>query len=128
MDGVKKYNGPINSAITMLVPPPKSCDTFVYVGAPILHKSKKLLTGTGTLFGKNSDRPCEERHEVIRVRPRSYESTTSQKEEHVVQCTYINVPQDKKTLDCVLSRPCWMWGCEMGMYHYYFMFVFLVQA
>mmetsp|Transcript_17264 Transcript_17264/g.34948 ORF Transcript_17264/g.34948 Transcript_17264/m.34948 type:complete len:462 (-) Transcript_17264:16-1401(-) len=97
----------------MLIPPPKSCDTFVYVGAPILHKpSKKLLTGTGTLFGKNSDRPSEERHEVIRVRPRSYESTMSQKE--VVQCTYINVPRDKKTLDCVLSRPCWMWGCEMG--------------
>ena len=41
-------------------PPPRSCDTFVCVRA-----------GTGgvgpacTLFGKNSDRPSEEAHEVV---------------------------------------------------------------
>ena len=41
-------------------PPPRSCDTFVCVRA-----------GTGgvgpacTLFGKNSDRPSDEAHEVV---------------------------------------------------------------
>lgn len=31
-----------------------------------------------------------------------------------MQCTYIRVPQASKTLDCILSRPSWLWGCEMG--------------
>lgn len=31
-----------------------------------------------------------------------------------VQCTHISIPQASKTLGCVLSRPSWLWGCEMG--------------
>ncbi len=36
------------------------------------------------------------------------------------QCTYISVPQagangGGRTLDCVLSKPAWMWGAEMGV-------------
>ena len=41
-------------------PPPRSCDTFVCVRA--------ATDGVGpacTLFGKNSDRPSEEAHEVL---------------------------------------------------------------
>jgi secernin len=90
---------------TMRVPPPQSCDTFVYVQAPSLDGAG---TGTGTLFGKNSDRPSEERHEVVRI-PR-----LRHKEHEVVQCTYIGVPQAPETLECILSRPSWIWGCEMG--------------
>lgn len=83
------------------IPPPLSCDTFVYVQAP-------SSLGVGTLFGKNSDRPSEEHHEVIRI------SRSVHNEDEVVQCTHISVPQATKTLECVLSRPCWLWGCEMG--------------
>ena len=38
--------------LTPAIPPPQSCDTFVYV-----------VQGSGTLFGKNSDRPSDEHHE-----------------------------------------------------------------
>ena len=31
-----------------------------------------------------------------------------------VQCTYISIPQAESTLAVILSRPRWMWGCEMG--------------
>ncbi|KAL7523653.1 hypothetical protein ACHAXR_000272, partial [Thalassiosira sp. AJA248-18] len=84
------------------IPPPQSCDTFVYVQAPSLQGT------TGTLFGKNSDRPSSEAHEVIRVRHLRH------KENAVVECTYITVPQASETLECILSRPSWLWGCEMG--------------
>ncbi|HVE86968.1 MAG TPA: hypothetical protein VND93_29130 [Myxococcales bacterium] len=59
-------------------------------------------------FGKNSDREpgesqCvdhlpEQRHTAPRVR-----------------CTYVEVPQVERTLEVILSRPFWMWGCEMGV-------------
>ena len=39
-------------------PPRRSCDTFVIVGPEL------------TVFGKNSDRPAEEEHEVVYVGPR----------------------------------------------------------
>ncbi len=31
-----------------------------------------------------------------------------------MECTFIRVPQVQETVDCILSKPCWMWGCEMG--------------
>lgn len=31
-----------------------------------------------------------------------------------VRCTHIEVPQATVTLAVVLSKPQWMWGCEMG--------------
>ena len=63
-----------------IIPLPQSCDTFVFVQA----SSSK---GVGTLFGKNSDRPSNEEHEVIRIPHSQYEQN------EVVQCTYISVPQ-----------------------------------
>lgn len=30
------------------------------------------------------------------------------------QCTYIDVKQVEKTYGVILSKPSWMWGCEMG--------------
>jgi hypothetical protein len=31
-----------------------------------------------------------------------------------VKCTYIEVDQAPSTLACILSKPNWMWGAEMG--------------
>jgi len=84
------------------LPPPRSCDTFVMVGVKTSCESK------GTLFGKNSDRPSDENHEVIRIPSSRYA------DDEFVECTFIRVPQVEKTVDCILSKPCWMWGCEMG--------------
>eukprot|EP00929_Paragymnodinium_shiwhaense_P053974 TRINITY_DN27055_c0_g1_i7.p1 TRINITY_DN27055_c0_g1~~TRINITY_DN27055_c0_g1_i7.p1 ORF type:complete len:355 (-),score=64.98 TRINITY_DN27055_c0_g1_i7:77-1141(-) len=82
-------------------PPPRSCDTFVFVAG-----------GPGgpscTLFGKNSDRPAEEEHEVV------YIPAQSCAEGSTVKCTYIEIPQAASTLAVVLSKPRWLWGCEMG--------------
>lgn len=83
-------------------PPPLSCDTFVYVageGGP-----------AHTIFGKNSDRPAEEQHEVVFF-PRSSQHPPNS----TVRCTHIEIPQcTQETLAVVLSRPSWLWGCEMG--------------
>lgn len=87
--------------LTPSIPPPRSCDTFVYVQAP-------SSQGPGTLFGKNSDRPAEENHEVIRIPRQRHEGND------VVKCTFMSVPQASETLECILSRPTWLWGCEMG--------------
>lgn len=32
-----------------------------------------------------------------------------------LRCTWIEVPQVDQTWECVLSRPFWMWGAEMGV-------------
>jgi hypothetical protein len=37
-----------------IAPPPRSCDTFVFV-----------VAGAGVVFGKNADRPSDEAHEVL---------------------------------------------------------------
>eukprot|EP00931_Biecheleriopsis_adriatica_P074623 TRINITY_DN4863_c3_g1_i1.p1 TRINITY_DN4863_c3_g1~~TRINITY_DN4863_c3_g1_i1.p1 ORF type:complete len:232 (+),score=28.29 TRINITY_DN4863_c3_g1_i1:36-731(+) len=84
----------------MSSPQPQSCDTFVFVageGGP-----------SSTLFGKNSDRPSEEAHEV-RYIPAAEHAAGS-----YVRCTYLEIPQAAKTYSVVLSRPQWLWGCEMG--------------
>jgi secernin len=93
-------------------PIPTSCDTFVAVGLPINchHQSANDTSSpqTATVFGKNSDRPNDEKHEVVYFPGKSYE------EKALVKCQYINIPQARKTYNVVLSRPAWLWGCEMG--------------
>ena len=84
-------------------PPPRSCDTFVCVRA--------ATGGVGpacTLFGKNSDRPSEEAHEVIYYPRQAHPAGAT------LRCTHIEIPQVESTLAVVLSRPAWLWGCEMG--------------
>lgn len=81
-------------------PPPRSCDTFVVVAGP---------GGPAcTLFGKNSDRPSEEEHEVVFVPPATHAPGSR------VRCTHVEIAQAPSTLGVVLSRPSWLWGCEMG--------------
>ena len=84
-------------------PPPRSCDTFVFVG-----KGGEPGAPACTIFGKNSDRPSDEEHEVIFCPAENHAADAT------VQCTYISIPQAPVTASVVLSRPRWMFGCEMG--------------
>ncbi len=73
------------------------CDTVAVVDA------------TGVWLAKNSDRePTEvqlvERHAAADHLPSA-----------AVRCTYLKVPQVGRTHELLISRPHWMWGCEMGV-------------
>ncbi|MEW5738675.1 MAG: hypothetical protein AB1938_07090 [Myxococcota bacterium] len=59
------------------------------------------------LFGKNSDREPGEAQAVELVPARAGLSNS-------VRCTHVEVPQVERTRAVLLSRPAWMWGCEMG--------------
>ncbi|UJR28705.1 hypothetical protein I4U23_009934 [Adineta vaga] len=78
-----------------------SCDTFVVL--------PPLTDSNLHIFGKNSDRPSKEVQEVILV---SNEHTSDNKNH--VQCTHIQIPQVSTTYRCILSKPAWCWGAEMG--------------
>ncbi|MEM2089163.1 MAG: C69 family dipeptidase [Thermoproteota archaeon] len=76
------------------------CDTLV-----ILQNSSKENV---TIFAKNSDREPNE--------PQALEFYLGMEhDEEFVNCTYIKVPQVKKTYSIIISRPIWMWGAEMGV-------------
>jgi len=76
------------------------CDTLVATGD---------ATADGSvILAKNSDRQPNEAHVVARVRGASHAPGDT------VQCTYIEVPQVPETYDVLLSKPFWIWGCEMG--------------
>lgn len=93
-------------------PTPLSCDTFVAVGFPINFNNEGNATASSlhsvTVFGKNSDRPKDEEHEVVYYPTRSFEEGSN------LKCQYLTIPQAKTTHAVVLSRPSWLWGCEMG--------------
>lgn len=60
------------------------------------------------LFAKNSDRERNEA-QALEFKPAAeHEAGAS------LLCTYITIPQVRHTNACVISRPCWMWGAEMG--------------
>ena len=76
------------------------CDTLVALPA---------FAGRGsTVFAKNSDR---ERNEAqgLELHP-----ATRHHEGSALRLTYITVPQVAHTHACLISRPFWMWGAEMG--------------
>jgi secernin len=76
------------------------CDTIVALGN---------ATATGsTLFAKNSDREPNEAHELEIVEGGKHPSGSK------VRCTYIEIPQVKRTHTVLLSKPFWIWGAEMG--------------
>ena len=78
-------------------PPPRSCDTFVVV---------PLQPEEHTIFGKNSDRPNTEVHEVVRFPRRDYAEGAE------LRCQYITIPQASRTHAVILSRPAWLWVCN----------------
>uniref|UniRef100_A0A3B4FL90 Secernin 3 n=1 Tax=Pundamilia nyererei TaxID=303518 RepID=A0A3B4FL90_9CICH len=79
---------------------PSSCDTFVAL--------PPSTEGQRIIFGKNSDRPCDEVQEVV------YFPATDYAAGEKVECTYIEIEQVAHTYAVVLSRPAWLWGAEMG--------------
>ena len=74
------------------------CDTLV-----------ALPTSTargGLLFAKNSDR---ERNEA-----QGLEMSPARRGGGALRLTYVTIPDAPETHACLLSRPFWMWGAEMG--------------
>jgi secernin len=88
-----------NMAAYSRPPPPRSCDTFVALSDE---------PNGYTVFGKNSDRPNTEVHEVVRF------SRGEHLEGSTLKCQYIEIPQVAQTHAVILSRPAWLWGAEMG--------------
>ena len=76
------------------------CDTFVAL--------RNATTSGGVLFAKNSDRDPNEAHELMIVEGKTYPVGNN------VRCTYIEIPQVKKTNTVLLAKPFWIWGAEMG--------------
>lgn len=63
------------------------------------------------VFGKNSDRSCNEPNLTIFL-------PSAEHNEATVECTYISIPQVKNTYSCILVKPSWTWGAEMGINEY----------
>ncbi len=61
------------------------------------------------LFGKNSDREPNEAQYLFHAPAQEHPPGSS------VQCTYIAIPQARRTHAVLLSRPFWVWGAEMGV-------------
>jgi secernin len=80
---------------------PFSCDTSVALGNATFDGS--------TIFAKNSDRAANEAQPLIHV-PRGEHAPGS-----IAQCQYIAIPQVATTWELIGSRPCWLWGFEMGV-------------
>jgi dipeptidase len=76
------------------------CDTLV----ALKNSNKERVT----IFAKNSDREPNE-PQALEFYPRM------EHDEEFVNCTYVKVPQVKRTNAIIVSRPVWMWGAEMGV-------------
>lgn len=76
------------------------CDTVVATGEATLDGS--------VIFAKNSDREPGEAQLLQHIPPGSYPGHRE------LQCTYLKIPQASRTAETLISRPAWMWGCEMG--------------
>jgi secernin len=75
-------------------------DTMVAVGS---------ATADGSvILAKNSDREPNEAQQIVILPPAVHE------EGEKVKCTYIELPQVRETYGVLLSKPFWIWGCEMG--------------
>ena len=76
------------------------CDTLVVLGDAAL--------GRRALFAKNSDRERNEA-QFLELTPAAGHTPGE-----ALKATYIAIPQAARTHACLLSRPFWMWGAEMG--------------
>ena len=66
------------------------------------------ITGDGVLFAKNSDRDPNESQLLDWIAAADHPVADT------VACTWIDVPQVRRTNAVLISRPWWMWGAEMG--------------
>lgn len=77
------------------------CDTMVALGN---------VTADGAVwFAKNSDREPNEAHALVWT-PAAHQLLGAQ-----LRCTHLTAPQARETHAALLSKPFWMWGCEMGV-------------
>lgn len=76
------------------------CDTILATAG---HSARHAM-----LFGKNSDRHRNEA-QAIEYFPRRDHVPDAQ-----VSCTYLTIPQARRTHAVLLCRPFWIWGAEMG--------------
>jgi len=60
------------------------------------------------VFGKNSDRERNEAQTVEFFRGADHDADAQ------VKCTYVAIPQARRTNAVLLCRPFWCWGAEMG--------------
>jgi dipeptidase len=76
------------------------CDTLVALG--------DATASGGVLFAKNSDRERNEA-QVVEMTPRRRSAAGG-----MLKATYVAISDVAETHACLLSRPFWMWGAEMG--------------
>jgi secernin len=76
------------------------CDTVVALPSATLDRV--------VLFGKNSDRQRNEA-QVVELVPGAVHDHGA-----ALACTYIDIPQARRTYAVMLCRPFWIWGAEMG--------------
>lgn len=82
------------------------CDTMVALGG---------VTKSGhTIFAKNSDREPNEPQVLLRIPRKKHDLNICPK----LKTTYIELEQVEETYEIVISKPSWMWGCEMGFNEY----------
>ena len=77
------------------------CDTMVALG--------KVTADGVTLFAKNSDREPNEAHTLLWT-PAAHHAPDAE-----LRCTHRSIPQVQESRAVLLSKPFWMWGCEMGV-------------
>ncbi|RPI91838.1 MAG: peptidase U34, partial [Spirochaetales bacterium] len=76
------------------------CDTVV--------ATREATSDGSVILAKNSDREPNEVQLLHHIPARSFTNPGD------LQCTYLKIPQAYRTAELLLSRPAWMWGCEMG--------------
>ncbi|MFW5770630.1 MAG: C69 family dipeptidase [Spirochaetota bacterium] len=76
------------------------CDTIVATG--------KATSDGSVILAKNSDREANESQLLKHILKKNHGSDDN------LKCTYITIPQAQETNEVLLSKPFWMWGCEMG--------------
>ena len=77
------------------------CDTMVALGH---------CTADGSvILAKNSDREPNEAQALVHCPASIHDADT------LAQCTFIQIPQVRETRSVILSKPFWMFGCEMGI-------------
>ncbi len=77
------------------------CDTLVATPKATLHGEM--------ILAKNSDREPNEAQNITFVPAMAHGKGST------VLCTNMEIPQVSHTFACLLSRPFWMWGAEMGV-------------
>ena len=97
-----------------------AADVFCPAAGPADQEDESLMCDTmvalpdatarrATLFAKNSDRERNEAQSVEMIAGSRHPAGAS------VQLTYIAIPQAPQTHACLICRPYWMWGAEMGV-------------